>query len=175
MKEMYGLKPQDIVVLLKLILEGSKQPLIQMDMARNLNMSAGEFANSLARLRGSRLISSVNKPIHSAAIEFILVGVKYVYPCTPGPITRGKPTAHSAPPLNQKVKSTPLDVYVWPDAEGEVSGQAIQPLYKSVVAASKNDPRLYEALALVDALRVGRAREIELAKEELKLRIRGKA
>lgn len=42
-------------------------------------------------------------------------------------------------------------------------GQSIQPLYKSVAMAAAIDPKLYEFLALVDAIRVGGAREANLA------------
>jgi len=43
----------------------------------------------------------------------------------------------------------------------------IAPLYKNVPVAAKNDRLLHEYLALADALRVGRARERALAKEEI--------
>jgi len=52
-----------------------------------------------------------------------------------------------------------------------VKGYAIEPLYSSVTVAVKSDPVLYELLALVDALRMGRARERKLAEEELKHRL----
>ena len=61
--------------------------------------------------------------------------------------------------------------YVWASPKGQMRGQAIEPLYKSVVKAVAGDPLLYELLALVDAVRVGRIREKELAVEQLKKRI----
>ena len=174
MKEKYGLKPQDILVLLKLISNNSDERLHQSTMAIELGLSSSEVNQALARLRGSRLINSDRKPIRPSVVEFILAGVKYVYPASPGAITRGMPTAHSAPPLNLKFKTATGDIYVWPDPEGEVSGQAVTPLYPSVPIASKKDQRLYEMLALIDAIRVGRAREVEAAKEDLKQRLRGR-
>jgi len=45
------------------------------------------------------------------------------------------------------------------------------PLYPSVPEAANKDEKLYELLALADALRVGRAREKELAIVELKKRL----
>jgi hypothetical protein len=54
---------------------------------------------------------------------------------------------------------------VWPDANGDVRGESFAPLYKSVPVAARKDPKLYELLALVDAIRGGRARERELAKK----------
>ena len=43
----------------------------------------------------------------------------------------------------------------------------LEPLYKTVPIAARRDPRLYEILALLDALRDGRARERRLAEEHL--------
>jgi len=57
-------------------------------------------------------------------------------------------------------ESAPL---VWPHPEGQVRGESLEPLYPSAVDAALKDTKLYECLALVDALRVGRARERKLA------------
>jgi hypothetical protein len=78
-------------------------------------------------------------------------------------------TAHSAEPLNRIIQAT--DKYVWPYAKGLERGQAIEPLYPTLVAASLKDTDLYELLTLVDAIRVGRVREKEMAKRELEKRI----
>lgn len=60
---------------------------------------------------------------------------------------------------------------MWPYGKGKVRGHSIVPLYLSVPEAALKDVKLYELLALVDALRVGRAREREIAIKELKLRL----
>ena len=104
-----------------------------------------------------------------ALMEFLQFGIAYVFPQKPGPVTRGVATAHSAPPLCYEIESN--EVYVWPSATGKVRGQSIIPLYPSVVDAAMNDEILYEFLALVDAVRVGKAREKNLAIKELKKRI----
>ena len=44
-------------------------------------------------------------------------------------------------------------------------------LYKLVPGAARSDPRLSELLVLVDAIRAGRAREREIAVNELKQRL----
>jgi hypothetical protein len=56
-------------------------------------------------------------------------------------------------------------------ADGLVSGVVIEPLHEKAPAAALQDPKLYELLAAVDALRVGRAREMEMARDILKRRI----
>ena len=74
-------------------------------------------------------------------------------------------------PLKSKLVASPSEVYVWPDPQGVVRGQAIAPLYRSVPQAASNDPKLYALLSLIDAIRVGRVREQRLAVGELEKRI----
>lgn len=171
MREMRSLKPQDIVLLLKLAASPGKE-WRQVDLAQELGLSQYEVSLALERCRLSSLIdSSKKKVIWPSLIEFVLHGLKYVYPASPGPVCRGMPTAHSAPPLSHEIVSSENDQYVWPSPDGAVRGQAIIPLYESVPEASQKDPALYQLLALVDALRVGRARERQLASEELQHRL----
>jgi hypothetical protein len=56
---------------------------------------------------------------------------------------------------------------VWPDPLGQVRGYEFCPLYSSVPYACKVDPKLYELLALVDAIRDGRARERKITIKEV--------
>lgn len=84
------------------------------------------------------------------------------------------PTAHSAPPLKNYITAT--ESIVWPDPEGDVRGEALAPIHKSVPAAARKDEKLYQALALLDAIRSGRARERKLAEDLLtKLVLVGRA
>lgn len=52
---------------------------------------------------------------------------------------------------------------VWSHPEGTVRGAMVNPLYASAPGAAIEDPALYELLALLDALRIGRARERQMA------------
>lgn len=171
MKAVAALKPQDILVLLKLIV--AKDRLLRVvDVAQELSLSPSEVSVSLERSKRSGLINiSKKKVVWPALLEFLVHGIRYVYPAAPGPVCRGVPTAHSAPPLAQQIMSNEDDQYVWPSGSGTVRGQAIEPIYESVPVAAGRDPALYELLALVDALRVGRAREREIAREELSRRL----
>ncbi|MFO8022311.1 MAG: hypothetical protein R6U65_07590 [Perlabentimonas sp.] len=163
------MSPQDVVVLLKIITYGN-QPWSQVPLASALCMSQSEVSKSIARSKYAGLLDPTGKVVRRMALmEFLQFGLRYVYPQAPGAVVRGVPTAHSAPPLNQSIQSS--ESYVWPWGKGKVRGQSIIPLYKSVVDAVQNDSELYEMLALTDALRVGRARERELATAELKKRI----
>ena len=88
-----------------------------------------------------------------------------------GSLTRGVPTAYAASPLKEQIAPDGEPVPVWPYAEGTVRGYSFSPLHKNAPLAALEDQRFYELLALVDALREGRARERELAGRELKLRL----
>jgi len=103
--------------------------------------------------------------------EFLIHGVRYAFPVRRGGLVRGIPTAHAAPPLKQQIAESFDPPPVWPDGNGSARGLEFSPLYRNVPAAARRDPRLYELLALVDAIRDGRAREREIAIRELTARI----
>jgi hypothetical protein len=85
-------------------------------------------------------------------------------------ITRGVPTSYAAPPLKAQFAQGDLPP-VWPHPEGSARGEGLAPLYKSAPSAAMRDPHLYEWLALVDAIRAGRARERKLATREVERRL----
>lgn len=168
MKKHSGMRPQDIVILLKIALKEANW--LAKDLAHKLKISQSEVSESLNRSAIAGLLSNDKKILmENALLEFLEFGLKYVFPQKPGPIVRGIPTAHSAPPLNIFLQQG--EVYVWPFAKGEDRGQAIEPLYKTVPEVCMQDQRLYELLALTDALRFGRAREQQIAIDELRRRI----
>jgi DNA-binding Lrp family transcriptional regulator len=164
------MSPQDIAVLL-LIASASEVQWSQVKLAEKLNLSQPEISNSLARSRYAGLLDEPGNRVRKQALrEFLQYGIAYAFPVKPGPVVRGVPTAHSASPLNNLIVSNGEE-YVWPSATGSMRGQAISPLYKNVVKAVKESRELHELLSLVDAIRVGRVREKNLAIEELKKRL----
>ena len=170
MKPLRGMRPQDIAILLKIV-SLNKTPWKTTDLASQLYISQSEISQALHRNWSAGLLDDSKKNVHKKSlVEFLIHGVKYVYPQKPGPIVRGTPTAHSAPPLSKMIQSSG-DVYVWPDEEGTVRGEMIQPLYPNVPKAAKADHTFYELLALVDAVRVGKSRESKIAADELHKRI----
>jgi hypothetical protein len=107
-----------------------------------------------------------------ALTDFIAYGLKYVFPAEIKEVSRGIPTSFAAPVLRNKVISTGQLIYIWPDARGNSKGQSVVPLCKTVPMAVKKDPLLYEYLALVDAIRLGNAREVDVAMDELEKKLR---
>lgn len=169
MKKKNEMRPQDIVILLKIASKGSDEWLMK-DLAKELFISASEVTESLNRNVYAGLLSGDKRHImKSALLDFLRYGLKYVYPQKVGTLVRGIPTAHSTPPLSQLIESDVI--YVWPDAKGEIKGMAIEPLISSLPEACKQDTTLYELVALTEALRIGKVREQEIAYSELKKRL----
>lgn len=117
--------------------------------------------------------SSADNParVHSRNLaEFAVHGAKYAFPADKLPVSVGVPTSHSAPAF-AGVFAPGSDDWVWPHPNGSVRGLGLAPLHPSVPFAATQDAKLYEMLALFDALRVGRARERGMALKRLPLLI----
>lgn len=163
-------KPQDIVVALKLSLAGEARSYAV--LAEELGMSASEVHAAVRRLGEAQLIDPETKAVRREALRnFLVHGVPHAFPARPKEITRGMPTAWAAPAMAGKFKASDQMPPVWPDPDGRVQGVAVRPLYASVPGAARRDAELYDLLALVDALRIGRARERALAEEEVGQRL----
>lgn len=168
------LKPQDVLVMLKLVtLKQSSWSYNAVALA--LGMSPSEVHAAVKRALAARLaIREGDKmlPSNRNMKEFIIYGLKYVFIPEKGELTRGIPTGYAAPPLEDFFSISSEPPPVWPDANGEVRGEAFSPLYKSVPKAARADRNLYELLVLVDAIRGGRAREREIAVKEIRKRLK---
>jgi DNA-binding Lrp family transcriptional regulator len=168
------LKPQDVMVVLKLLSYKGKRPPMSV-IGADLGLSPSEVHAAFRRLQSARLLHGPkmqDRPNLSALEEFLLHGVKYAFPAEHGQVTRGLPTAYAAPPLKKDIASSDELPPVWPWPEGETRGIALEPLYKTAPLAALRDPVLYEFLVLVDAIRDGRARERKIAERELLNRLR---
>jgi len=164
-----NLKPQDILVALKLISNGS---MAYGSLAAKLGMSASEVHAAVKRAAAAGLVDIIDPEHRQVRLRefysFLVHGVSRAFPAKAGPIVRGMPTAHAAPPLSSIIATQGDLPPVWPDPEGNVRGYELSPIYKSAPVAASRDPVLYERLALVDALRAGRTRERKAAATELR-------
>lgn len=168
-----NLKPQDVLLVLKLAALGGKS-WTQATLAADLGLSQGEVSGSLKRaLAGHLLVKSEGRirPALKALRNFLVHGLPFVFVPDHGAITRGIPTAAAAPVLSSLLAPTDQPPPVWPDPEGTTRGEAFSPLYRSAPRAARKDENLYALLALVDAVRGGQARVRELAGEELRRRL----
>jgi hypothetical protein len=162
------LKPQDVVVLIKLAIESGRS-WSYTQLAYELSMSASEVHAGIKRATQARLFSKqLNRPHRKALEEFLIHGVKYAYFPTIGSLTRGIPTAFASPILREQfAMNDDSEIYVWPHPLGEYRGLEFSPMYKSVPDAATRDKKLYAALSLLDALRIGRARDRNIAEKLL--------
>lgn len=164
---MATLRPHDVAVALQLALTPG---LSYRALAEAVGLSQGEAHNVVRRLAAARLVRADTRAAHlGALLEFLSGGVPYVFPAEPGRETRGVPTAHAAPPLAAEFPAA--DAVVWPAVDGDRRGAAVEPLYAGAPATARRNSPLYELLALVDTLRIGRARERGRAKVLLQERL----
>lgn len=168
-----SLKPQDVVVLLKLALSRGQEWVIA-EIANGACLSLSETHAAIGRLERCHLFDpNTRRPIIASAVEFLLHGLRYVFPAEPnGRQARGMPTAHSAPPLRDRIVCGAQGLYVWPCPYGQARGMSLPPLYRTVPQAAQKDAEVYELLALADAICVGRARERELAGDLMVAKLR---
>ena len=173
-----NLKPQDIFIALKLLARNGK-PWSYVQLANELYMSASEINAGVKRCCSARLMTPAlqpgesPRPARKALEEFLIHGVKYAFVPDRGELTRGVPTGYAAKSLRDLFVPSDEPPPVWPHPEGNVRGFSFSPLYPAAPKAALADPRLYELLVLVDAIRGGNVREFEIASRELKKRLEG--
>lgn len=160
------LKPQDLLVLLK-VAAHPPQRWTYAALGEVLAMSASETHASVKRAVASGLAVAPSRgewsPVRPHLLEFVLHGARYIWPATAGPIKRGVPTAFGAEPLASQLAVAPGEAPVWAHPEGRAKGPTLSPIYRTAPQAALADPALHRLLALLDALRIGRARERTLA------------
>jgi hypothetical protein len=179
------LKGQDIVLLLLLRLQASRSWNYQR-ISRELVLSTSQCHLAVQRIRAAGLLSpDISNPWHvpeANCLELIIYAVKYFFPPEIGAQARGIPTAGSAPFIQEHFASNEArsGSYVWPDPEGGTLGSGLSPIHPCQLRfapgksdASSFDPGIYEAMACIDLLRVGGARERAWAVNELKKRLHG--
>jgi hypothetical protein len=181
-----SLKPQDLVVCLKLHLV-SGRPWSYSQLADEVGLSQGGLHQSVERGRSAGLLYVVSEELKVARkrlYDLCAVAVRTIFFPVRGEIGKGMPTALHAEPLKgfrEKLAeklgdriSPDLVPLVWPDPRGTVRGETLEPIHPSAVHAAGNDVQLYELLALIDVVRIGRSKERRSASERLERLIAGK-
>lgn len=145
------LKEQDIVVLLKIV---GSDPMSVRKLATEIGFDPAGTHRSLQRLADAGLFSDERgRTVYSRAEEFLIHGVKYVFPARRGRMVRGIPTSWATEPLSEALAPSAEPPPVWPYARGRMRGIALEPLHRIVPDAAQADAALWRRLALVDALR----------------------
>lgn len=169
------LKPQDLLVVLKRAVH-PRRSWTYVSLGEALQMSASQVHRSVQRCLIAGLATSSARgewqAVRGALIEFVVHGVRYAFPAKLGAVRRGVPTSFGTPPLSEHISSAPGEAPVWAHPEGVAKGPSLSPLSRNAPGAALADPLLHGVLALVDALRVGRARERTLAAKLLEQHLR---
>lgn len=174
-----ALKPQDVLLGLKLLTREKQKSLDRpmTELSLSIGLSVGEGHNAGQRLKAAGLTYEIRDEVRVNTrrfLDFLVCGVPVVFYAERGEVSRGVPTAAFGPPLVDKLLIETDDIaLVWPSSSGKRKGETLLPLYPTVVFAAEKDPDLYELLVLVDALRVGRARERKMATDILTKRLGG--
>ena len=151
------LKGEDVVVLLKLA--GEPADWTVRSLESEIGIPRSVIHRSIRRLADAGLLDAASRRVNVAqGEEFLVHGVKYVFPAVLAGETRGIPTAWAAPPLAEQLAPSNDLPPVWPDPRGEIRGIALEPLHDSAREIARRDPALAERLALIDAIRLGDAR-----------------
>ncbi|HEX6666306.1 MAG TPA: helix-turn-helix domain-containing protein [Solirubrobacterales bacterium] len=160
------IKGQDILVLLHLLDAPDSWTVRSIGAA--LDLDPAGVHRALQRLEDGRLIDVERQQVNrSNAEEFLVHGVRYLFPIRQGGLVRGMPTAWAAPPLSDELAPSDEPPPVWPDSDGRARGVALEPLHGNATAAARANPELAKRLYLIDALRLGDGRVRSLATKNL--------
>jgi DNA-binding transcriptional ArsR family regulator len=170
MDSLPGLSSVDLLVLLKLAAHQDEVSSVRR-IGDDLGLSKSSVSNSIRRLRELDLVKDTDereRRINKLAVRgFLEHAVRWCSPAKVGDFELGLPTAHSAEPLANKLSGDD-DPLVLPLRHGPFRGRAVSPIHPNAPRAAQADPKLLRLLAIVDAFRVGRARDRQVAAEELR-------
>lgn len=172
------LRPGDVAVALQLAITPDTTLAITADAT---GRSVGEIHNGVRRLVAAGLVDAAARRVfREPLLRFIRWGVPHAFPVTLGGPAIGIPTGWDAPGARGEPQVNPTDgegsgrvLYVWPTANGEGRGIALQPLYPITSDVATRNPQLWLALAMVDAIRLGGAREGDAAARKLAAVVHG--
>jgi hypothetical protein len=163
MPKQRALKPIDIVVALQLTIKPGQ---LFASLAAEIGISVSEAHASVQRLDAANLLSPGERRIVLSRFwDLLKFGVPCVYPIQLGPNAIGIPTGATAPVFSDSIEDA--EPMVWPYADGETLGVAVDPLYPRAPELAKRNPELYDRLAMLDSLRSGVGREFERAAQLL--------
>ncbi len=166
MPEQDTIRPHDLAVAFSLLGDDGPSPTTYSELGERLSLSPSTVHQSVKRMQGAGLLRpGTRTPNRMALGEFLSHGVRYAFPPILGRQALGVPTAHSGPSLGALFDSE--DALVWPDARGTARGTSLTPLYPGATSLPGRAPEVYRLMTLVDAIRVGRARERSAATAEL--------
>ena len=164
-----GIAGADVLVALKMAAHPGAAKSVRA-LGEELGISKSSVANSQRRLVALGLFRAGEnglRPNKIAFRDFLENGLRWVAPASVGDFELGLPTAHSADVLSKNLMGDE-DHVVIPLPHGPVRGRAVSPLHPLAPQAAARDAHLHRLLAVVDAFRIGRARDKQAASKELR-------
>lgn len=158
----------DLLVILKLAAIERPAAPVRL-VADELGLSKSAVAVSVRRLEALGLLRGEGdaRRINKLALRHCLEhALRWIAPAEVGRTKIGLLTAHAAPSLASRLLGDD-DPVVIPLPRGPSRGRAVTPLHPLAPRAAARDPKLHALLALVDAFRIGGARDREVASAEL--------
>lgn len=148
------LRPGDLPVAFRLLFEPGET---YESISRAVGVSVSSAHRSVKRLEAAGLmIANARRVNKHALFRFAAFGAPHAFFAKTGAETvRGVATAHSARDLDGVLLGE--GAVVWPTVDGDAEGVALDPLYDGAPTIRDRDPRVYRALALLDAMRVSGA------------------
>ena len=166
---MDSLQPVDLLVALKLAALGDANTPLR-DLEEQLGIPKSTLALSLKRLAAYRIVREVGglRRLQRIGVrDLVEAGARWIAPGEIGDIELGLFTSHAAEPLAHHLMGDP-DPLVMPLPRGPDRGRAVTPIHPAAPRAAARDEKLYRLLVITDAFRIGRARDREVAKTELR-------
>ena len=180
------LKPQDIVVTLRLLLAESRaEPTSYAHLSSWTGVSASEAHAAIRRAVTVGLVATALKDTGTGfgwtvargpLEEFVSYAIRYLWPLEQGPEQRGVPTGWAVNGFNTGPNSVQeASPWVWKSAMGTIRGTETKPLYRTVPEAAVKDPVFHQALAAIDLARAPNQRLRRLGVEWLQSNVLRKA
>ncbi len=157
----------DIYVLAGVLSE--RDPATLRELAATLAVDHTLVHRALKRAESAGLYRTAGKQVNLASFEELIIhAARFIVPARLGELTRGVPAAWAAEPISTLIRQSSSEPPpVWPDARGEVRGQALQPLHPAAIQACRENPELRRLLAIIDSVRAGDARVRKIAANAL--------
>jgi len=175
------LKPQDIMIALKLITMHGRDWKYS-EAALELNMSPSEVHSGIKRLKKCSLVTELvmgsgvyvqkmHLPDIKSIKDFIYYGIRHVFPAVIGEPVKGLPTSFGVEHLYEGFEHNYPLIPVWEYPGGDYTGVSFKPIYSSAPQAGVNDFTLYQFLALTDSMRMDDANVRHYSWQKLNLMI----
>ncbi|MDH5179239.1 MAG: hypothetical protein OEZ39_18285 [Gammaproteobacteria bacterium] len=172
------LKPQDTLLALKYwSLNRAGQTVGVRTIAVDLGISPSEVSKGGKRLLTAHLAVERDGVMYAETgglLEWLCYGVRYAYPQESVGYGRGLATAWNCPLLNSEM-IPPDPALVWPVPGGQTEGALVKPIHDSIPHIAAQDSKLYPVLALLEAIRGGKPRELAIARKLLNELVKGQA